>query len=357
MPIAWDNLLFISLHCGHMVRRLAQKELSHSVSLFPHFLSFIVESAQVLLECGANPNAQNSITGATPLHCAIQSSKASSLERQIQTVQALVDAGADASRGDFFGSTPADYCEGDEALLELLRVEEPPVFCSIQTQNVQELELLLKEDASVVQSRHDSLTPLLYVVNMLVDDDSDACCCLELMRLLLEHGADPNEKPTANRNGHLNIQEDPGDAALHRICMAVKNEYYGKEGNTNEERVDRLKSAALLLIEYNATVSPTTQSLLLDAARRNQLEFLTFLIQEMAISPNIKGRQGMTPLHFAARSGKTEIVEFLLHKEGIDVEIQDDRGQTALDAARVNNKNDIVALLEQYKDGATKSNK
>lgn len=302
-----------------------------------------VESVQVLLDAGANPNVHNAITGATPLHCSIQSNKAGSLERQIETVQALVRAGADPSRGDFFGSTPAEYCEREEAaLLELLQVEVPPVFVCIQEANVQELERILQEDASVVQSRLESMTPLLHVVNMLTEQQHSNEC-YEMMKLLLEHGAAANDAPTAERHGHLNIQEDPGDASLHRICMALKNDFC---------RENLYNAALLLKQQYHATVSPCTQLLLHDAARRNQLEFVTFLIQELDVNINIQGRQGMTALQFAARSGKLEMVELLLNQEGIDVSIQDDRGQTALDAARVNNKDDIVALFEQYSNAS-----
>lgn len=284
------------------------------------------------------------------MHCAIQSSKASTEERQIQTAQCLLNAGADPSRGDFFGSTPADYCDHDDsttttttAWKELLQVQVPPIFTAIQEENVEELSYILKQDATVVQSRHETFTPLLHVVELLVNDDnkSTADARLEMMKLLLQHGADPNDLPTANRNGHLSVQEDPGEACLHRICVALKNNVSDKE---------TLQNAALLLQqEYHATVSPSTQQLLHDAARRNQLDFCKFMLEEMKLPVNVQGRQGMTPLQFAARSGKTEMVELLLQQEDIDVDIQDDRGQTALDAARVNNKNDIVALLEEHK--------
>jgi len=349
MRIAWDNQPFTLRLSGDMVRRVVvvvvvvvslprcaavcRGHLRLCI-LTHHSSTRVVESVQVLLECGANPNAQNTLTGATPLHCAIQSSKAPSAEGQLETVQALLKAGADPSRGDFFGSVPADYCQEDAALMDLLHVEKHPVFDAILEGNALELARLLQEDANVVHSRHDSLTPLLYVVDLLVQQDSVEVH-VEMMRLLLENGADPNATPTANRNGHLTVQEDPGDAALHRICVAIKN---------NES----LQSAALLLKQHNATVTHATQLLLHNAARRNQLDVCKFLLEKMEISPNIQGRQGMTPLQFAARSGKTEMVEFLLQQEGINVEIQDERGQTALDAARVNNNHDIVALLEQY---------
>jgi ankyrin repeat protein len=310
--------------------RISQSAL-HIASLWGH-----IESVEILLQCGANPNVANTMTGATPLHCAVQSTKASSFQRQVATIQALLEAGADASRGDFFGSTPLDYCQENDALVELLRVQVPPVFRAVDDKNVPQLESMLQADSSVVQSRHESRTPLLHVVHKLVDEPRD--CYLEMMRILLQHGANPNEQPTAHRDGHFAVQQNPGDAALHQVCTALKDD------STN----DIFQNAALLLKEeYDATVTPETQQLLHDAARRNQVDLVKFLIEKMGMNVNTRGRQGMTPLCFAARSGKTEMVEYLLQVEGIDVSIANDLGQTALVAARVNGEDDVVALLEQ----------
>ena len=316
---------------------------------------------QVLLELGANPNATNVITGATPLHCAIQSSKAASVERRILTVKTLLDAGADPSRDDFFGRFPIDYWEDDEdedgVIKELLQAETtmPPVICAIRDGNLQELEQVLKHDPSVVKSRYKDCTPLLEVVNLLLEDNTadDNHVHLDMLQLLLENGADPNATPAImRRNDHLHLQEDPGDgaAALHQICLALKDAYATNTNSAGEatEYIDKLKHAAQLLQQYNATVSLNTQQLLHDAVRRNEMNMTRFLIHDMLVSPNVQGRQGMTPLQFAARSGRTEVVTFLLEQQDIRVDIQDERGQTALDAARLNNKNDIVALLEQH---------
>ena len=89
------------------------------------------------------------------------------------------------------------------------------------------------------------------------------------------------------------------------------------------------------------------------AARKGLAPAVEFWIRELQVDPNIKGRQGLTPLHFAARSGKTQVVELLfrLNDEldlGLDINQVDDRGKTALDAAIANGKGDIVELIEAF---------
>ena len=294
----------------------------------------------MLLELGANVDATNTITGATPLHCAVQTSKATP-ERRLATVQELMKAHANPSLGDFYGSIPLEYCE-EEALQELLQPEVPAVFSAVRDRNINELECVLKQDATAVQCRHGDLTALLEVVNDLVEEDAHVY--LEMMQLLLENGADPNATPTAKRHGHLTVQEKVGDIALHTVCVALKEAYR----EANDKRIELLESAARLLKEHESNVAPDTELLLHDAARRNEMGMIKFLIEDIGVSPNVAGRQGMTPLQFAARSGKTQVVEYLLAQDTIDVSVADERGQTALDAARLNAKDDIIALLELH---------
>jgi hypothetical protein len=63
-----------------------------------------------------------------------------------------------------------------------------------------------------------------------------------------------------------------------------------------------------LLIQYGSNIPMDTILLLHQAARLNECSFATFLLDKLHIDPNTKGRQGMTPLHFAARSGKLEML-------------------------------------------------
>lgn len=58
-----------------------------------------VESIEVLIECGANVNAQNEIGKMTPLHCAIRGTFQSfkqTHQQRLQCVTLLLEAGADS---------------------------------------------------------------------------------------------------------------------------------------------------------------------------------------------------------------------------------------------------------------------
>lgn len=70
---------------------------------------FTVEALQVLIEKGANPNAQNRIAGMTPLHCAVRGTFQSFHDthaRRLVCIRLLLEAGADSSICDLRDTNP-----------------------------------------------------------------------------------------------------------------------------------------------------------------------------------------------------------------------------------------------------------
>jgi ankyrin repeat protein len=296
-----------------------------------------VDCVELLIDLGAKVNAKNQITGATPLHCAIQSSKAP--EKRVQVIQLLLEKGkADVSLGDSSGAIPLEYCsEDDDELMQLLQPVAPPIVTAIQDKQVEQVESILREDPAAAESRYLSQTPLLLVVDQLLETND--VTHIQIMEILLKHGADPHTSSMS----HAAAEES--HPPLYLICTALRDAHR----SSNHEVIATLTAAARILFEYGARpTTESTQFLLHDAARRGYIPFLDFLVTTLNMDINTPGRQGMTPLHFAARSGQTKMVQHLLQTyPDLNRTAKDDRNQTPLDAAKANDKNDIVVLLEQ----------
>eukprot|EP00550_Attheya_septentrionalis_P007375 CAMPEP_0198295330 /NCGR_PEP_ID=MMETSP1449-20131203/27213_1 /TAXON_ID=420275 /ORGANISM="Attheya septentrionalis, Strain CCMP2084" /LENGTH=430 /DNA_ID=CAMNT_0043995609 /DNA_START=113 /DNA_END=1405 /DNA_ORIENTATION=+ len=369
-----------------------------------------VEAMEALLSYSdvIEVNATNRITVATPLHCTVQSSKEPA-SRRAMCAQLLLEAGADPTCLDQYGSSPLHYCQDDDTsetnnadeMRTILssKLERPAwiqlidndVLSSSSNGNNETIDwfesnLLEKneDDVSVIQERDATTkcTPLLYAFDRflgLIEKDSieeeqkeGMKVLLSICQWLLEKGhANPNDVPqnigsessqspdrhlptentvsheqkTQSEDGSENIM-DPSDMPLHRVCVALQTICLQRmKQNDGKEVEEPLKQMAYLLKSHGAVVSGETEQLLHNAARRNVIAFVKFAVERLEMNPNAQGRQGMTPLHFAARSGQTSVAQYLLSLPQIDVSIQDDRGKTALDAAQSNDKLDIVALI------------
>ncbi|KAI2492480.1 hypothetical protein MHU86_22060 [Fragilaria crotonensis] len=353
-PPEWDRLLSAcQKNDVDLVRRLISEEgvspshtnragqsALHIAALWGH-----LKCVEALIDAGANVDAKNNITGATPLHCAIQSSKAP--EKRLDVVRLLVERGkANPSIGDSHGSIPYDYCDEDDTdLKQLLLPVIPPIFKALLDHDVDQAQMILQEQPSAVEARHLSKTPLLVAVDLLMEDNESESY-LHMLEILLQHGANPDAAATVDRGGHLQLpQGDEVDPPLYQVCCALKDAY---RSDSRAAAVLILSRAAQMLVEHGACPTEATLFLVHDAARRGNVRFLDFMVTTLKIDINTPGRQGMTPLHFAARSGQTQMVQFLLQSyPDLNVAITDDQGKSPLDFATANNKVEIVQLLQE----------
>jgi ankyrin repeat protein len=323
-----------------------------------------------LIEGGANVNAQNNMTGASPLHMVVQSRKASA-EKTLAVVDILITAGADVNLADNYGNLPGHHATANpdadlaQALVLRLQPVASPLFQAIADCNLAAVEELIssgndEDKASLVATKHSGRTALQVCVSDLLTEstslskEEDAASALEsiqnsesllaILKILLTAGSDANA-------GSVGAEEEEDEPPLHRVCCSLRNAYKLK-GDSDKglvvDVVDMLQEVAGVLLGAGAVVETATTQLLHEAARRNETRMARFLVETLHVDPNGKGRQGMTPLQFAARSGRMEILQYFLSLSGIDVQATDDRGQTALDAARVNHHEDVVAALEAH---------
>jgi len=337
-----------------------------------------VESIEVLIECGANVNAQNEIGKMTPLHCAIRGTFQSfkqTHQQRLQCVTLLLEAGADSKICDLRGKDALDSIDDaiDETkernldldiVPEMMEMKEvlrrgalgsSPLALSIDSLNVNEVrEYLNDEDSSkdddkaaLQKEKNKCLLAVAEKFNAFVEEadkfqefidensstDNSAYNKLkDICHLLLQAGADPNFHMVADSSDEMK------GAPLHIISSAVCS----ASEDTAQAEIASMMVANLL--ESGATMSSCTMELLPTAAQRRKLFAIQFLLKH-GVDPNVQGRQGMTALIFASRTGRKEIVECLLENDALDLNITDNAGKKAIDYATANNKEEVIALL------------
>lgn len=236
-----------------------------------------------------------------------------------KVVLALIAAKADVSCQAVGGLTPlhlATTKDVAEALLDAGATKEPmpasqggtPLFLAATNGRAEVVELLLSKN---VDSVPDDL--VVWVT---------FCGRVNVLRLLLDRGGDPNEQ--------LRI----GENALLVAARGGIADMESPKEVTPEIRVQIAK----LLIEAGAEVNHQSRvgyfedhTALHAAAERGELEMVTLLLKHKADPRAIGGGEyfaGVTPLHLAAKRGHLEVAKALL-KSGADVNAR--MGKTKLD--------------------------
>jgi len=348
----------------------------------------------MLLQHDADVQAQNRIMGSSPLHSCINSSK-EPFENRLSCAKLLVDHGADVHLKDLYGMTPLDYVDkgrhaskGEVDVINLLAMRDILESSDAQVLNLipflerNDLQglvaLLLEEDSDGgndvdVQERDPKTgkTALILAIEEITkhepslstqnDQDQERTEILvSIITLLLQKGADANAIP--NKNIDDTVLEETL-APMYMICKALDAEYrhllanFDIEVSETESMTDHqskmfyqrtFESISMDLLGHGAQLSPCIMQMMHDAARRGNTGTIWFWIAHLKADPNTRGRQGMTPLHFAARSGKADVAELLLSFDGIDLTVVDDRGKTSMDAAVANGRQEVVDLLKAH---------
>jgi len=124
--------------------------------------------------------------------------------------------------------------------------------------------------------------------------------------------------------------------------------YYAlKDGNTEEFKYNFIKT------NNGCLLRPYDKSLVLHAVLENQLDILSFLIQQ-GCDINQADDSGMTPLHAAAINNNVKAVEILLSANA-EVDIEDKFGNTPLAQAVFSCKEDIAVVKLLFERGANPS--
>jgi ankyrin repeat protein len=186
------------------------------------------------------------------------------------------------------------------------------------------MRLLLDAGADPNAKNRRNATALLWAVT-----DAGA------IRLLLEHGADPNIRSIEGRTPLYLASTEPAGVDIVKMLLDKGADPNGKDltgrtplmaaasaGNTEAMRLLIAKGA-----KVNASMGSGSTAIINAAASRN-LSAVQFLIEQGA-DVNSRTKRGGTALDIAASWGSVEIAKLLLAK-GARVDTQDDRGYTPL---------------------------
>lgn len=278
-----------------------------------------MEAIQILCSLGANGNAANRLSGATPLHMAANVRKAMSLQRRLETIELLLEqGGCDPSIADSGGLLPVDIARQSsdgtcpQEVLDKLEPCAPGIFSAIDECDVKQVQEEVMS-SSTVNSRFRDQRPLYYAVQELlerVEDDEDeennekemddmkheeATQLKDIIQILLEA---------------MEPQLEPSETGQIENLLSQLHETMRTGDATSSWHVSILKQVLLLYKAVGATsgIPPDTWQMLQRGARRGSVSFLKFLIDDFQLDPNSRGQQGMTALIFAARSGRIPVL-------------------------------------------------
>uniref|UniRef100_A0A673BQC8 Ankyrin 1, erythrocytic a n=1 Tax=Sphaeramia orbicularis TaxID=375764 RepID=A0A673BQC8_9TELE len=291
--ITLDHLtpLHVAAHCGH-----------HRM-------------AKVLLDKGAKPNSR-ALNGFTPLHIACK-------KNHMRVMDLLLKHSASL-----------------EAVTEVGK--QDPLMKNIHTQPFR----AVKTDSA------------LYLISNFplhtIDDQTPLHCASrmghkELVKLLLEHKANPNSTTTA---GHtpLHIAAREGHVQTVRILldMEAQQTKMTKKGFTPLHVASKYGKVdvAELLLERGANPNAAGKNGLTPlhvAVHHNNLDVVNLLVSKGG-SPHSAARNGYTALHIASKQNQVEVANSLL-QYGASANAESLQGVTPLHLASQEGRPDMVSLL------------
>lgn len=239
----------------------------------------------------------------------------------LETLQWLVDSGADVNVKNKLGATPLHWAAPDEA----------------------KVRLLLARGAAVNAKLGDGRTPL-YLAALLGNGHS-------ILRVLLGHGADPG-LAAGNKRTPLMAAAAQGDATAVRLLLDAGAQVDASDtgGQTALMMAATSGDPAVvrLLLERGANARALTkrnESALGNAGTAGNPEVVRLLLEHGA-EPNTRNIRGYSPLMLAASSDAmpVEAVKLLLAK-GASATFTDDYDETARDLAAKRGHTAVARLL------------
>jgi ankyrin repeat protein len=222
----------------------------------------------------------------------------------------------------------------------LTNINYTPLLVAAQLDNVPMARLFLEHGADVVQLDYSAI----HVAHS-----------AEMVQLLLDHDADPEQEVSYNGYRALHYYIVRGNiGALQTVLQ------YGVEVNTVSRKssttplhdaVPRNIDAVKLLLEYGADIKMRgyhSNTPLHSAVKGGKTDVVRLLLERWPEGASKTNRSGQTPLHLAAAKGKTDMARSLLESWPQGARQKDNDGHTPLYLAIKAGKTDVVRLLLEH---------
>lgn len=161
-----------------------------------------------------------------------------------------------------------------------------------------------------------------------------------MVRMLLAHGANPNQQCFSNDRSALHLACINGDATCLKLLLEIKNinlaaqdregrtclHYTAKTGNL--DLLACLLSAPGIATAINLKDYANGEPPLVYCARKNLDGAAELLLSSPFLNPNIRNRDASTALHVAVHRAHVEIVKALLDNPQTDLSMKDSNGDT-----------------------------
>lgn len=334
-----------------------------------HFLAasdykWQVDALVYLHHVGGNVNMKNHF-GQTCLHSAILQGGFYKHEMVASLLQVGADVKASDNQGQTVLFTAVESNDVDLVRMLLdhgLEIEDGaqnPLYAAISLQNIEMIELLLQKGAKVdskpISSWQDSMHMYKSILAALLDrrnfySSKSMDTIPEIFSLLLQHGADVNEKADdesslihwlAEINGLFDLIIKAG-ADIERLDGKGQTPLLIACGSSlsRASSLTCSKHATLELLAAGADATVTDGSgkngLHLSLARLTacscwggQIESIVEALLEAGCSASVPDQEGCTPLHVALNMGQFELAAALI-EAGADIMISDPQGDNPI---------------------------
>lgn len=298
----------------------------------------------ILLEKGANPNAQNA-NGETPLFNAVKSDTTT-------TIDLLVKNKADKESRDYLGNTPLHACvrwDAKNSAMKLIQLKsdvnaqnlagKTPLSQAARSSRIAMATLLLDNGASIDAYDATGRTVLMDAIQS--GNES-------IVSLLLRKGASPLVQEMYGRNAYHEAAESGNIELITLIQNAGGNPLSRDSHGTTPFTLSLDKGEevirAVLGTDSRLIDSDGNTPLHIAIEKRASPSILSLLLS-MNFPVNNRNREGIIPLVMATKYGMKEHVQLLLEK-GADMYLSDNSGECALSIALTRQTNLLDSIVK-----------